>query len=65
MEIERDLNLRGWTIRDKKEPVAVIDGKSVYEVSFSDKTMRTISSYLQSTGGFATSFVSPSKELKM
>ena len=56
MEIKRDLSLRAWTIRDKDIPVAVVNGESVYEVSFSDITMRVISRYLQSTGGFSMVF---------
>ena len=57
MEMERDLELRAWTIRDKEIPVAVVDGKSVYEISLSDKTMRAISQYLRETGGFNTVFM--------
>lgn len=56
MEVEQDLSLRAWTVRDKEVPVAVVDGKPTYEVSFSYKTMAAISKYLRSTGGFATVF---------
>ena len=56
MEVEQDFSLRMWTVRDKEKPVAVVDGKSVYEVSFPYKTASALYNYLKSTGGFATVF---------